>query len=86
MSDVADTLEEMRQVLHGLREEVAALRSNGSGPDQLLTREEAAERLRISTSTLDDMRDMGEIRATKIRGRVLYHPETLKAFIHQNTT
>ena len=86
MSDAErDILNEVLSELRDLREEVAELRSGGSRQDQLLTREEAADRLRISTSTLDDMRDMGEIQATKVRGRVLYHPDTIDAFIRRQT-
>lgn len=79
-----DILQEIREELQTLREEVEALRSNGHR-DRLLTRDEAAERLRISTSTLDDMRDLGEIQATKIRGRVLYHPETIETYVRRQT-
>lgn len=86
MSEDAEvTLGEVLRELRELREEVAELRSSGNRPDQLLTRQEAADRLRISTSTLDDMRDMGEIQATKVRGRVLYHPDTIEAFIRRQT-
>lgn len=83
--DTPDILKEMRDELRELREEVAELRASGSDSGQLLTREEAADRLRISTRTLDDMRDMGEIKATKIRGRVLYHPDTIDAYIRRQT-
>lgn len=77
----------LRDEVASIREEVRALREEftPSGPNGLLTREEAAERLRISTSTLDDMADMGEIQPTRIRGRVLYHPETLDAFMRGRT-
>jgi len=86
MSDATEaTLGEVLRELRELREEVAELRSGGGRSDQLLTRQEAADRLRISTSTLDDMRDMGEIQATKVRGRVLYHPDTIKAYIRRQT-
>lgn len=83
--DAIDILTELRSELQELREEVAELRSTRRDSDQLLTRQEAAECLRISTSTLDDMRDLGEIQATKIRGRVLYHPDTVAAYIRRQT-
>lgn len=83
--DEADILNEVLNELQDLREEVGELRSNGSDSGRLLTREEAADRLRISTSTLDDLRAMDEIRATKIRGRVLFHEATLDAYIRQQT-
>jgi len=81
---------EIREVLADLREEVAALRNEvqalrrkkaPNGPDALLPREEAAERLGISTRTLDDMADAGEIQPVRIRGRVLYAPDTLDAYV-----
>lgn len=73
----------LREEVHALREEVQALRRKESpeGPDALLTREEAAKRLGISERTLDDMADAGEIQPVRIRGRVLYSPDTLKAYI-----
>lgn len=84
--------EEFRELVQGLREEVQALRDevtalrrkeSPEGPDSLLTREEAAERLCISVRTLDDMEERGEIQAVRIRGRVLYAPETLQAYIRR---
>jgi excisionase family DNA binding protein len=75
----------LREEVHALREEVHALRRKESpeGPDALLTRGEAAERLGISERTLDDMADRGEIQPVRIRGRVLYAPDTLEAFIRR---
>lgn len=78
---------ELRDLISELREEVHALRHELFGSEldeQLLTREEAAEHLRISVRTLDDMEETGEIQAVRIRGRVLYHRETLDAFIHRH--
>jgi len=84
--------EELNELVQGLREEVQALRDevtalrrkeSPEGPDSLLTREEAAERLCISVRTLDDMEERGEIQAVRIRGRVLYAPETLDAYIRR---
>lgn len=75
----------LREEVHALREEVQALRQKEppEGPEALLTREEAAERLSISIRTLDDMADAGEIQPVRIRGRVLYAPDTLEAFIRR---
>jgi excisionase family DNA binding protein len=75
----------LRKEVHALREEVQALRRKESpeGPDALLTRGEAAERLGISERTLDDMADAGEIQPVRIRGRVLYSPDTLDAFVRR---
>lgn len=83
---------EIREVVADLRGEVAALRDEikalrrkqaPDGPDALLTREEAANRLRISTRTLGDIADTGEIQPVRIRSRVLYSPETLDAYIRR---
>jgi len=84
--------DELRHLVEGLREEVQALRDEVTalrrkeapdGPDALLPREEAAERLGVSVRTLDDMEEAGEIQAVRIRGRVLYAPETLQAYIRR---
>jgi excisionase family DNA binding protein len=84
---------ELRALIDGLREEVSALREEVQslrrreeldGMDALLNRKEAAERLSISTRTLDDMEEAGEIQAVRIRGRVLYHPETLESYVRRN--
>lgn len=83
---------EFRDLVDGLREEVSALRDeiqalrrreSPDGPEALLTRHEAAERLCISTRTLDDMAEAGEIRPVRIRDRVLYAPETLEAYVRR---
>jgi excisionase family DNA binding protein len=76
-------VEGLQKEVQALRDEVQALRRREApdGVDSLLTRDEAAERLRISTRTLDDMADAGEIQPVRIRGRVLYHPETLEAYV-----
>lgn len=57
------------------------LENTGGSQDRLLTREQAARRLSISTRTLDTLESDGEIRAIRIRGRVLYDPDALDAFI-----
>jgi excisionase family DNA binding protein len=90
--DGKDLGDELRDLVEGLREEVQALRDEVTalrrkeapdGPDALLPREEAAERLGVSVRTLDDMEEAGEIQAVRIRGRVLYAPETLQAYIRR---
>ena len=78
----------IREDLHTLLEAVSAIHERldtlaEDDASPLLTREEAAERLRISTRTLDTMEAAGEIQAVRIRGRVLYHPETLEAYIRR---
>lgn len=82
--------DEIRGLLNGLREEVHALREElqtlrEPDEDALLTREEAADRLRISTRTLDDLEASGRLRAVRIGRRVLYHPATLDAYIRSCT-
>lgn len=81
--ELSTLVDDLRQEVHELRDEIAALRRKEApeGLDSLLTREEAAERLSISKRTLDDMADAGEIQPVRIRGRVLYHPETLEAYV-----
>lgn len=79
---------DLRALISKVREEVQALREEliGHTPTtQLLTRDEAADYLRISTRTLDDMEEAGEIQAVRIRGRVLYHRETLEAYIQSQS-
>lgn len=81
-AELCSLIEVLREEVQAVREELRSLRSEDSGA--LLTREEAAERLRISTRTLDDMEAAGEIRAVRIRGRVLYHPEVIEAYIRRS--
>lgn len=78
----------LRSLISEVREEVQALREElreQPSDSQLLTREEAADYLRISVRTLDDMEEAGEIQAVRIRGRVLYHRETLDAYIQRQS-
>lgn len=77
VSDLRSLMSEIREEVQALREELLDQPSK----TQLLTRQEAADHLRISVRTLDDMEEAGEINAKRIRGRVLYHRETLNAFI-----
>lgn len=77
---------ELRRILSDLQSEVRRLREDlnaDTGKTPLLTREEAAKRLRISKRTLDDMAAAGEIQPVRIRGRVLYHSETLEAYVRR---
>lgn len=83
--ELRDLVEGFRDEVQALRDEVTALhrKETPDGLDALLTREEAAETLGVSTRTLDDMEEAGEIQAVRIRGRVLYAPETLQAYIRR---
>lgn len=71
----------LRAVEEKLERVCTLLQSRDRSQEQLLTREQAADRLSISTRTLDTLESEGEIRAIRIRGRVLYDPEALDAFI-----
>jgi excisionase family DNA binding protein len=72
----------LHEAVESIREEIESLQG-ASDSDRLLTRQEAADRLRVSTRTLDTMEASGEIQAVRIRGRVLYHPDTIDAFIRR---
>jgi excisionase family DNA binding protein len=69
--------------LDTLDEKIDALRAERD-PNRLLTREEAAERLRVSVRTLDTLRATGEIRAVKVKRRVRFHPEAVNAYMRRN--
>jgi excisionase family DNA binding protein len=85
LGELLELVDGLTEELRDLQDEVTALRRKESpeGPDALLTREEAADRLGISTRTLGDMADSGELQPVRIRGRVLYDPETLDAYIQR---
>jgi excisionase family DNA binding protein len=74
-----DNLEDIQKDIQSLQDA-----PDDAPANRLLSREEAADRLRISVRTLDDMEAAGEIQPVRIRGRVLYHPEALEAFIRRN--
>lgn len=84
-TEIREVLADLQDEVTALRDEVTALRRKEApdGPDALLPREEAAKRLGISVRTLDDMADAGEIQPVRIRGRVLYHPETVEAYVQR---
>ena len=81
----------LRQVIHLLHKELKDLRAeitqlaSSASTGALLTREEAADQLRVSVRTLDDLEASGRLRAVRIGRRVLYHPDTLDAFIRQQS-
>jgi len=52
----------------------------------LLTKNEAAERLRISVRSLDRLRSQGEIRTVQVRGAVRITDAEVERFIVRNTT
>ena len=81
--EIRGLLDGLRKEVHALREELETLREPDDG--KLLTREEAADRLRISTRTLDDLEASGRLQAVRIGRRVLYHPDMLDAYIRSCT-
>jgi excisionase family DNA binding protein len=46
-----------------------------------MTREEVAEVLQVSTRTVDRLRQMGELRATRIKTTVRFHPADVETYI-----
>lgn len=50
----------------------------------LLTKKETARFLNLSTRTLDRYRSEGLIRAVKGRGKVLFRPEELEAYLRKH--
>lgn len=83
--EIRGLLRGLREEVHALREEVSSLRGSKAEADALLTRDEAADRLRISTRTLDDLEASGRLQAVRIGRRVLYHPDTLDTYIRSCT-
>jgi excisionase family DNA binding protein len=49
--------------------------------NKLMTKREAADRLSISTRTLDRIRSKGEIKAVQVGGQVRFRPEDVEKFI-----
>jgi excisionase family DNA binding protein len=85
-AEIRDVLSCLRDEVREVREQVQSLLTERSvdRDKSLLSREEAAERLGISTRLLDDLADQGEIDPVRIRGRVLYRPDTLHAYVRQD--
>ena len=74
---------EVAKVRQEIRSAIGDIRGLDDPAPKLLSRDEAAERLSISTRTLDDREAAGEIRSVRIGGRVLYAPATIDAFIRR---
>jgi excisionase family DNA binding protein len=51
---------------------------------KLMTKREAADRLSISTRTLDRIRSKGEIKAVAVGGQVRFRPEDVEKYIYKN--
>jgi len=66
MSDAeTDILDELREKVESLQQEVRALRI-GEDPERLLTKKETAELLSVSERTVDTLVHSGEITSLKI--------------------
>lgn len=82
--DEVDVLDDLREQVGALQEEVRALRSE-EDPERLLTKEEAAELLSVSERTVDTMIHSGEITSLKI-GRARRIPRrALMSYIRAKT-
>jgi excisionase family DNA binding protein len=51
----------------------------------LLTKKEAADRLRVSVRSLDRLRSMGQLKTVKVRGSVRITDSELERFIIKHT-
>lgn len=76
LTDIQDQLSDVRDRLDEL---------DRPPDDGLLTREEAADRLRISVRKLDDLADAGRLQPIRIDRRVLYPSGALDAFVQQQS-
>jgi excisionase family DNA binding protein len=47
----------------------------------LLDKADVADLLRVSVRTVDRLRVSGDLKAVRVRGRVLFNPEDVQAFI-----
>lgn len=83
IKDMEENVSSLRENSRTLNKEITSSHEATVDGGPLLNREEAAELLNISVRTLDDMADAGEIQPVQIRGRVLYAPDTLEAFIRR---
>ncbi len=52
---------------------------------KLMTKRETADRLSVSTRTLDRIRSKGEIKAVSVGGQVRFRPEDVEKFINRST-
>ncbi len=52
--------------------------------NKLMTKRETADRLSISTRTLDRIRSKGEIKAVCVGGQVRFRPEDVDKFINRS--
>jgi excisionase family DNA binding protein len=48
----------------------------------LLDKADVADLLRVSVRTIDRLRVSGELRAVRVRGRVLFNPQDVQAFVN----
>jgi len=83
-NEIYQQLRRLCATVQSIQEQLDELGSS-DGEEMLLTREEAADRLRVSTRTLDDLEASGRLQATRIGRRVLYHADALDAFIRKQS-
>lgn len=84
---------ELRDLVSGIREEIAelrcevqSLREELTGAPSLLNRNEAADKLGVSVRMLDTLEAADEIQAIRPQGeggRVLYPPQSLELYIER---
>lgn len=81
--DVLEAMFENIEYLHTLVKKVLELLS-AKKPDDLLTSKETAKILRISVSTLHNLKVYGKIPFTQIDGRVMYLAADIAKFLLRN--
>jgi len=80
-ANLRDQIQSLLGKVNSLEEKIEQLDEEKDLSHHLLTRHEAADRLRVSTRKLDDLEASGRLQAIRIGRRVLYHPDTLEAFV-----
>lgn len=78
--EVLDSMFEHIGYLHSLVNSVLAL-LNAKKPDEWLTTKEAAKILRISITTLNNLKVYGKIPFAQIDGRIMYKAQDLANFL-----
>ena len=82
------TAQEFRAIIGTeIREALKELPKNSQAESEtLLTRNEAARKLKVSLVTLNDWTKRGMVQSYTIGGRVLYKDSELEASLHRNQT
>lgn len=75
-------LDELHSLTVALLERVVALQTAGKPPEPLLTLEQAAERLCVSRTTVQELVDRGELPCVEVTGRAIrVDPRDIEAFL-----